>query len=80
MNRHCGDFTDGLHIPDLTEQFFFCINMVGMFCQESQQIKLFCGKLLLFSIDPDSSGRFVYFDTADFDDIIFGMALPIRRS
>ena len=28
MHRHCGDIADGIHIPDLTEQFFLGIYMV----------------------------------------------------
>ena len=45
--------------------------MIWILCQKSQQIKLFCRKLFLFSIDPYPARRLVYFNAPDLNDIIF---------
>lgn len=54
--------------------------MIWILCQKSQQIKLFCRKLFLFSIDPYPARRLVYFNAPDLNDIICGILLPISRS
>ena len=56
------------------EQFFLCIHMIRILRQESQQIKLFCGKVLLFTIHPDPPGCLIYFQAAYLDYFIFLMA------
>ena len=60
-----------LHIPDLSEEFLLRKDMVGIFCQKCQKIKLFCGKRLLFPIHPDTTCRLINFDSPDFNDIVF---------
>ena len=64
------NITDRFHIPYFTEQFLFCKYMIWILCQKSQQIKLFCRKLFLFSIDPYPARRLVYFNAQDLNDII----------
>ena len=36
--------TDRFHFPNLLKEFFFGVNMVWMFCQKGEEIKLFGGK------------------------------------
>ena len=62
------NITDRFHIPYFTEQFLFCKYMIWILCQKSQQIKLFCRKLFLFSIDPYPARRLVYFNAPDLNE------------
>ena len=61
FDMHCngGNVTDGVHIPDLSEQFFLGKHMIGILCQEGQQIKLLGGEGLLLSIHINAAGCLV---------------------
>ena len=70
MYRNGRNISDRLHIPDFTEQLFFCEYMVWMLRKEGQQIKFFCGKCFFFSIYPHTACCLIDLDAADLYDII----------
>ena len=72
MHRHGRDITDGFHIPDLPEQFFFCEHPVGILSQECEQVEFFRRKVLLFSVDPDTAGCLVDLDPPYLHNVILG--------
>ena len=45
MHRDCGNIPDGIHIPDLAEQFFFGIYVIGVLRKECQQVEFFVVKI-----------------------------------
>ena len=75
MHRNRRNISDGLHIPDLTEQLFFRENAVRILRKEGQQIELFRCKLLLLSVHPHASCRLVNLDAADLHNIILFLAV-----
>ena len=78
MNRYGGDviLAEGLHIPDLVEQLFLGENVVGIFCQEGQEIELLGGEGLLLAVYKNAAGGLVDLDPADLDDLV-GLGLVI---
>lgn len=46
MHRNGRNIPDGFHVPDLPEQFFLGVHMIGMSRQEGKKIKLLGGKIL----------------------------------
>ena len=80
MYGNCGNVSDGFHVPDLPEKFFFGKYVVWIFRQKGKQIKFFCGKVFLFAVYPDSSGRFVNLDAANLNDIVLAALEPTSRS
>ena len=75
MHRNRRNISDGLHIPDLTEQLFFRENAVRILRKEGQQIELFRCKLLLLSVHPHAACRLVNLDAADLHNIILFLAV-----
>ena len=75
MHRNRRNISDGLHIPDLTEQLFFRENAVRILRKEGQQIELFRCKLLLLSVHPHTACRLVNLDAADLHNIILFLAV-----
>ena len=59
MHRDCGNIPDGLHIPDLAEQFFFGIYVIGVLRKECQQVEFLRRKNPLLPVHINSSGRLV---------------------
>ena len=74
MHSHCGDVTDGLHVPDFPEQFLFCENPVGILGKECEQVEFLCGKCGFLPVHPDPSGCFIYLDAPDFHHVVLGNA------
>ena len=70
MHRNRCNVSDGLHIPDLTEQFFLGIYMIRVLCKEGQQVEFLRCKVLLLPVDPDSSGSLINLNSTNLYDII----------
>ena len=69
--RYRRNISDAVHVPDLAEQLFLGKHMIRILRKEGQKIEFLRGKLLLLSVYPDTSGRFVNFQTTDFNNVIF---------
>ena len=78
MHRYSGNVPNGLHIPYLAEQLLFGKHMVRVLGKEGQKVKFLCGKGFLLPVDPHAPGCLIYFQAADFNQLIG--RLPIRRS
>ena len=71
MHSNCGNISDRLHIPDLTEQLFLCVHMVRMPGQKCQQVKFLCCKGPFLPVHPHPSGCSVYLKPADLYNLVF---------
>ena len=79
MHRYSGNVPNGLHIPYLAEQLLFGKHMVRVLGKEGQKVKFLCGKGFLLPVDPHAPGCLIYFQAADFNQLI-GRLPAIRRS
>ena len=80
MHGNRSDITDGIHIPDLPEQFFLGKYMVRMLRQECQQIELFRGKRFLYAIHINTSCCLINTDTPDLYNIILLLLICTYQS
>ena len=80
MHGDCGNITDGIHIPDLPEQFILGKYVVRVLRQKGEQIKFLGGKVLLHAVHIDTTGSFVDTNAANLHNIILRLGIHSHQS
>lgn len=80
MDRNGGNVTDGIHVPDLAEQLFLGIYMIGMLRKEGQQIEFLGGKGLFHTVHIHSSRSFIDAQSPDFHNVVLGLCIGANQS
>ncbi len=70
MHRHGRNVAHGLHVPDVSEQFFLREHVVRIHGKEGQQVEFLGRELLLLPVDPHAAGCPVDLQAADLDHFI----------
>ena len=70
VDCHSGDIADTVHIPDPAEKLILAEDMVGILCQECEQIKLLGRKILFRAVHKDTPCSLIDLETADLHDIV----------